>query len=363
MCTLGIIPLAGSQEFSEKVDSYLQKWRGQGTNLIKSQCPRFGSGEGKGLLIESVRGKDIYILVDVLNNSITYSLSGMTNHMSPDDHYQDLKRTISACIGRQDRLTIIMPFLYEGRQHRRHGRESLDCANMLKELSEVYGVKDIITFDAHDSRLQNSVPLTSFENVYAYYQFIQTLCETVPDIEFNKDKLMFIAPDEGATHRSVYLSSTLGINMGMFYKRRDFSQIIEGRNPIIAHEYLGESVEGKDCIVIDDMISSGESILDVAKQLKERKAKRVFLFSTFGLFTKGLEKFDEAYERGEFDKIFTTNLTYQPAFLNSCKYYVSIPMEEYVAAIIDTLNKNKSLHTLINPVNRIQEYVEKFQNK
>ena len=303
MSKLGIIPLSGSLEFSKKVDACLQGWRGDGTNLIQSECPRFGTGEAKGLLLESVRGRDIYIIVDVLNSSITYPLAGSINHMSPDDHFQDLKRTISACIGRQDRLTVIMPFLYEGRQHKRHGRESLDCANMLKELSEIYGVTDFITFDAHDPRLQNSVPLTSFENVYAYFQFLKTLCKTVPDIKFDKNELMFIAPDEGATHRSVYMSSTLGINMGMFYKRRDFSQIIEGRNPIIAHEYLGESVEGKDCIVIDDMISSGESILDVAKQLKERKARRIFLFTTFGLFTKGLEKFDEAYKEGYFNEI------------------------------------------------------------
>lgn len=360
---LGLLPLKGSMEFAKEVDEYLKKWRNHDSYILSAECPRFGSGEGKGLIHDSVRGKDLYLFADVLNHSITYSLAGHINHMSPDDHFQDLKRMISACIGREHRLTVIMPFLYEGRQHKRHGRESLDCANMLKELCECYHIHDFITFDAHDPRLQNSVPLTSFENVYAYYQFIQTLCKTVSHLSFSKDDLMFIAPDEGATHRSIYLSSTLSINMGMFYKRRDFSTIVGGMNPIIAHEYLGEDVKGKDCIVIDDMISSGESILDVAKQLKDRGAKRVFLFATFGLFTKGMDVFDDAYEKEYFDFVFTTNLTYQPEFLFTKPYYITVPMEEYVAAIIDTLNKNQSLQSLLNPIDRIREEVKQYTER
>ena len=336
---LAIISLKGSLDFATQVDLVLLNWdkedqKKMKTFLIESNCVRFGTGEGKGMLLESVRGKDVYIIVDVCNHSITYSLFGKQNYMSPDDHYQDLKRVIAACNGKAKRITVIMPFLYEGRQHKRNGRESMDCATMLQELISM-GVEDIVTFDAHDARVQNAIPLNSFDNVMPSLQFIETLCKEVPDIKFRKEKTIFISPDEGAIHRSVYFANLLGVDMGMFYKRRDYSIVENGRNPIVAHEFLGADLAGKDAIVVDDMISSGDSMIDTCKELKQRGAKRIFVFSTFGLFTNGMEKFDKAYNDGIIDMIFTTNLIYTPDEVIQRDYYKQVEMEEYVAAIID----------------------------
>ena len=375
---LGIIPLASCTEMGRRVDSYLSSWRKhrqsdykdslalagykQDSYIIKADNPRFGSGEAKGILYDSIRGKDLYILVDVCNHSLTYKLCGKTNFMSPDDHFQDLKRIISAIAGKAKRITVIMPFLYEGRQHKRNSRESLDCAMALQELYSM-GVENIITFDAHDPRVVNSVPLKGFENVKPSYQFLKWLCRTVPDIEFDAEHLMMISPDEGAIDRSVYFASLLGINMGMFYKRRDYSTIVNGINPIVAHEYLGADLNGKDVIVVDDMISSGGSMIDTAKDLKSRGAKRVFIFSTFGLFTNGMEKFDQAYEEGLFDRILTTNLTYQSPELLARDYYTSVDMFKYIAYLIDTLNHDASIGDLLSPSNRIKELIENYKRK
>lgn len=374
---LGFIPVNGCQDLGKKVDDYLVKWRKEAKEkgstaivledyakdsfIVDAKVPRFGSGEAKGIINESVRGKDIYIMVDVCNHSITYSLSGHVNRMSPDDHYQNLKRVIAAIGGKARRINVIMPFLYESRQHKRSSRESLDCALALQELVRM-GVDNIITFDAHDPRVQNAIPLHGFETVRPTYQFIKGLLRKHPDLKIDSDHLMAISPDEGATERAVYMANVLGIDMGMFYKRRDYSKIVDGRNPIVAHEFLGSSVEGKDVIIIDDMISSGDSMLDVAKQLKDRKANRIFCASTFGLFTNGLEKFDKAYEEGILHGVLTTNLIYQTPELLQREWYINCDLSKYIALIIDTLNHDGSISEILNPSARIQNIVKKFNN-
>lgn len=368
MAKLGIIALKGAEEMGESVNKIIMDWKKEKGKrvpergfLIESSCPRFGSGEAKGLINESIRGKDIFILVDVCNYSITYKSFGEETRMSPDDHYQDLKRMIAACNGKARRITVIMPFLYESRQHKRTTRESMDCALMLRELEQM-GVNDVITFDAHDARVQNAIPLSSLENVSPSLQMVDTLLSNISDLKLSSDNMMVISPDEGATHRAIYLANVLGVNMGMFYKRRDYTKIVDGRNPIVAHEFLGESVENKDVIVIDDMISSGDSMIDVAKQLKQRKAKRIFVLSTFGLFTNGLEKFDEAVKDGIIYKVLTTNCIYQKPELLTRDWYLSVEMNTYIAALIDHLNKDKSINEIINPAKRIKELVEEYKN-
>ena len=377
---LGLIPLNSSAALGKKVDDYLVSWRkGRGNEfaekyvaayegyerdsyIIQSQVPRFGSGEAKGIINESVRGDDIYILLDVCNYSLTYSLCGYTNHMSPDDHFQDLKRVIAAIGGKARRINVIMPSLYESRQHKRSGRESLDCALGLQELTAM-GVENIITFDAHDPRVQNAIPLHGFETIQPAYQFIKNILRNAPDMKLDKDHLMVISPDEGGMGRAVYFANVLGLDMGMFYKRRDYTKIVNGRNPIVAHEFLGSSVEGKDVIIVDDMISSGESMLDVAKELKRRKARKVFICATFGLFTNGLAKFDEYYENGLIDRILTTNVVYQTPELLSRPYYIDVDMSKYIALIIDNLNHDDSLSELLSPTKRINKLLDKYRNK
>ena len=374
--SLGIIALKGCQELGEKVDQYLVDWRTERENehkdslafkgyqrssyLLQAKVPRFGSGEAKGVILESVRGNDLYLLVDVANYSLTYSLCGHENHMSPDDHYQDLKRIIAAVGGKARRITVIMPFLYESRQHKRTARESLDCALALQELTNM-GVDNIITFDAHDPRVQNAIPLNGFETVSPTYQLIKGLLKHVKDLTIDSDHMMVISPDEGGMGRAIYMANVLGLDMGMFYKRRDYTQIVDGRNPIVAHEFLGSSVEGKDVIVIDDMISSGESVLEVAAELKARKAKRVFICATFGLFTNGLSKFDIAYEDGLIAGVLTTNLVYQTPDLLERPYYINCDMSKYIAYIIDTLNHDASISDLLNPSDRIQAAIAKYK--
>ena len=358
---LGIIATEGSKIFANKVNEILDEWdeTGKRNYIIPSTCPRFGSGEAKAHIKKSIRGKDIYIFVDVTNYSITYRMNGFENHMSPDDHYQDLKRLIGACNGKAKRITVIMPFLYEGRQHRRTSRESLDCAMMLHELANM-GVSDIITFDAHDPRVQNAIPINSLENVRPVYQVMSSLLNEVKDITIDDDNLMIVCPDEGASERAIYLANVLGVNIGMFYKRRDYSQIIDGRNPIIAHDFIGTSVEGKDIIVIDDMISSGDSMIDVAKQLKDKGARRIFVNATFGLFTNGMEKFDKAVADGIIYKVLTTNLIYQKPELLTRDYYINVDMTEYTAALISNLNRDMSISELISPEKRLKELVDKY---
>ena len=372
---LGLIALDGCTEMGAKVNDYLVKWRKEDghvhkndvaftgyekdTYLIDAKVPRFGSGEAKGIINESVRGKDLYLMVDVCNYSLTYSLTGNVNHMSPDDHFQNLKRIIAAVGGKGRRINVIMPFLYESRQHKRSSRESLDCALALQELVRM-GVDNIITFDAHDPRVQNAIPLKSFETVQPTYQFIKALLKNVDNLTVDADHLMVISPDEGALGRAVYYANVLGIDIGMFYKRRDYSRIVDGRNPIIAHEFLGANLEGKDVIIIDDMISSGESMIDVATELKRRKAGRIFVAATFGLFTNGMSKFDEAHEKGLIDKVLTTNLVYQPEDVLSRDYYVSVDMSKYIALLIDTLNHDQSISELLNPTERIQNILKKY---
>ena len=374
--SLGIIAVDGCEEMGNKVNDYLVKWRKEETRfqkdnlvfngyekpnyLIDAKVPRFGSGEAKGIINESVRGKDLYLMVDVCNYSLTYSLSGNTNHMSPDDHFQNLKRVIAAVGGKARRLNVIMPFLYESRQHKRSGRESLDCALALQELVRM-GVDTIITFDAHDPRVQNAIPLNGFETIRPTYQFVKGLLKHVPDLQIDADHMMAISPDEGATGRAIYFANVLGLDMGMFYKRRDYTTIVDGRNPIVAHEFLGSSVEGKDVIILDDMISSGDSILDVARQLKMRKAKRIYAAATFGLFTNGMEKFDQAYEEGLINGILTTNLIYQTPELLSRPYYINCDMSKYIALVIDTLNHDASISSILDPSERIQNVVEKYK--
>ncbi|HKM35569.1 MAG TPA: ribose-phosphate pyrophosphokinase [Lachnospiraceae bacterium] len=374
--SLGIIALEGCKPLSEKIDKYLVKWRTERESehkeslafsgyqrpsyLLNAKVPRFGSGEAKGMILESVRGSDLYLLVDVANYSLTYSLCGHENHMSPDDHYQDLKRIIAAVGGKARRITVIMPFLYESRQHKRTSRESLDCALALQELVHM-GVDNIITFDAHDPRVQNAIPLNGFETVQPAYQFVKGLLRNVKNLQIDSDHMMAISPDEGGMNRAIYIANVLGLDMGMFYKRRDYTKIVNGRNPIVAHEFLGTSVEGKDMIIIDDMISSGESILEVANALKERKANNIFVFATFGLFTNGLDKFDSAYEKGIITKVLTTNLIYQTPELLSRDWYINCDMSKYVAYIIDTLNHDSSISDLLNPNVRIQNVVNKYK--
>ena len=374
---LGIIAIDGCQDMGKRVDDYLVQWRKESDSplksnlevpgyekdsfLINAKVPRFGSGEAKALIEESVRGKDLYLIVDVCNYSLTYSLSGHENHMSPDDHFQNLKRVIGAVSGKCRRINVIMPFLYESRQHKRSNRESLDCAIALQELVRM-GVDNIITFDAHDPRVQNAIPLNGFETIRPTYQFVKGLLRKHKDLIIDSDHMMAISPDEGATGRAVYFAGVLGLDMGMFYKRRDYTKIVNGRNPIVAHEFLGSSVEGKDVIILDDMISSGDSILDVAKQLKARKAKRIFAAATFGLFTNGLERFDEAYEQGLIDGILTTDLIYQTPELLSKPYYINCEMSKYIALVIDTLNHDGSISDLLNPAERIQHVIQKYNN-
>ena len=330
------------------------------TYKVKVCCPRFGSGEAKGMIGTSVRGTDLFVMTDVMNHSLTYKVTGHTNHMSPDDHFQDIKRIISAAACSAKRITVIMPFLYESRQHKRTSRESLDCALALQELVRM-GVDNIITFDAHDPRVQNAIPLHGFETVQPAYQFIKGLLRNVKDLQIDTDHMMVISPDEGGMSRAIYIANVLGLDMGMFYKRRDYTKIVNGRNPIVAHEFLGTSVEGKDMIIIDDMISSGESVLEVAAELKERKARNIFVFSTFGLFTNGLDKFDKAYEEGIITKILTTNLVYQTPELLSKDWYISCDMSKYIAYIIDTLNHDSSISDLLNPNERIQNIVARYR--
>ena len=371
--TLGIIAIDGCQAMGKEVDHFITTWRHEDGHkfmddvvfsgyqrdsyLVNAHVPRFGSGEAKGVIDESVRGMDLYILVDVCNYSLTYSMSGNTNHMSPDDHYQNLKRIIAAVGGKAKRINVIMPFLYESRQHKRSSRESLDCALALQELTHM-GVDNIITFDAHDPRVQNAIPLSGFETVRPTYQFVKGLLDRYDDLIIDSDHMMAISPDEGATERAVYLANVLNLDMGMFYKRRDYTRVVNGRNPIVAHEFLGSSV---DVIILDDMISSGDSILDVAKQLKSRNAKRIFAAATFGLFTNGLDKFDEAYESGLIDGVLTTNLIYQTPELLSRPYYINCDMSKYVALMIDTLNHDGSISDILDPSERIQVCVEEYK--
>ena len=375
---LGIIPLESCKKIGEEVDKYLVKWRCvrehehendiafngymRDSYLIKASCPRFGSGEAKGIIHESIRGHDLFLLVDVTNHDLTYKLCGRENRMSPDDHYQDLKRMIAAAMGKARRITVIMPFLYESRQHRRTMRESMDCAMMLQELTAM-GVDNIITFDAHDPRVQNAIPLHGFDNVKPSYQFVKGILNEVDDIIVDNEHLMIVSPDEGATDRAVYMASVLGVDMGMFYKRRDYSKIVDGRNPIVAHEFLGSSVEGKDVWVMDDMISSGDSMIDVATELKKRKANRIFVISTFGLFTNGMEKFDKAVEEGLIYKVVTTNLCYQSPEVLKRPYYINCDMSKYIAYIIDTLNHDASISDLLDPYQRIKALVAQYNSE
>lgn len=375
---LGIIALESIKELGNKVNDYLVEWRHaresehKGTimfngyqsdsYLLSAHCPRFGTGEGKGMIKESVRGTDLFLLLDVTNYNLTYTVGGYVNHMSPDDHYQDLKRIIAATGGKARRITVIMPYLYEGRQHKRTSRESLDCALALQELTNM-GVESIITFDAHDPRVQNAIPLKSMETVQPTYQFIKAMINHVPDIKIDSDHMMIISPDEGGMSRAVYYANVLGLNMGMFYKRRDFTTIINGRNPIVAHEFLGTDVEGKDILIIDDMISSGDSMLDVATELKRRKAGRIFIACTFGLFTHGFDKFDQAYEDGIIYRIMTTNLIYQKPELLTKPYYINVDMSKYVALLIDTLNHDESISQFLNPAERIHKIVDAHKER
>ncbi len=369
---LGIIALNSCESLGKKIDDHIVQWRkdrehehqgsplletyARPSYLIDAKVPRFGSGEAKGIINDSVRGDDLYILVDVCNYSLTYSLCGHINHMSPDDHFQDLKRIIAAVGGKARRINVIMPFLYESRQHKRTGRESLDCALALQELVKM-GVDNIITFDAHDPRVQNAIPLHGFETIQPVYQFIKGFYRAAPDFQADPEHLMIISPDEGAAGRAIYMANILGVDMGMFYKRRDYARIVDGRNPIVAHEFLGSDINGKDVVIIDDMISSGDSMIDVAKELKKRNAGRIFLCATFGLFTNGMKKFDRAYEQGLFHGLLTTNLVYQTPELLSKPYYTGVDMSKYIALLIDTLNHDGSISDLLSPTDRINRFL------
>lgn len=362
---LGVIGMRGCEGFVEQVDSYLREWRRHGdeeTYLMAADCPRFGSGEAKALVHESMRGHDLYIITDVFNHSVTYKMYGKDVPMSPDDHYADLKRIIAAVGGKARRISVIMPMLYEGRQHKRTTRESLDCAMALQELVNM-GVTNIITFDAHDPRVQNAIPLSGFDNVRPTYQMLKSLTKRYPDISLSSDDIMVIAPDEGAMSRSMYYASVMGIELGMFYKRRNYSVIIDGKNPIEAHEYLGRDIKDKDVIVVDDMLASGDSILDVSLQLKEKGAKRIFLFLTFAIFTSGYERIEKAYNEGVFTQIFATNLVYAPEELLNKPWFTQVNMCKYVAYIIDTLNHDESISTLLNPVKRIHTLLDNQAEK
>jgi len=376
---LKIVPLASMEEMGKEIDKYMVIYRNYINNdrvkndpafhgyieesyLAKVDCPRFGSGEGKAVFNESVRGKDVFILVDVCNHSITYRLNGYENHMSPDDHYQDLKRVISACQGKAHRINVIMPFLYEGRQHKRSGRESLDCAHALTELRDM-GVSNLITFDAHDPRVANATPLSGFDNFTTPYQFIKALLHEEDDLIIDKDHLLVISPDEGALDRAIYFATVLGVDTGMFYKRRDYSTIVNGKNPIVAHEFLGDNIEGKDIIIMDDMISSGGSMLDTAKQLKDMKARRVYICTTFGLFTDGLDAFDEAYEKGYFDKVITTNLNYLPPEIYEKPYFIKADMSKFITSLIDFMNHDVSLTNAIDTTEKIQNFIAEYSER
>ena len=364
---LGLIAMAGASELGKKVDGYLTKWANENeivkdTFLVEAVCPRFSSGDGKGLIKSSIRGDDLFILCDVGNYSCTYNYFGRENCMSPDDHYQDLKRIIQAAGGKAHRINIIMPSLYGGRQHRRNYRESLDCALMLQELTDM-GDENIITFDAHDPRVHNSIPLKGFESVSCTYQFIKYLLLGVDDLHIDSEHMMVISPDEGALDRTTYFANVLGVNIGMFYKRRDYSVIVNGKNPIVAHEFLGDNIDGKDIVIVDDMISSGGSMLDTARQLKEMNARRVFICTTFGLFTDGMAAFDEAYEKGWFDKVITTNLTYQIPELLSRPYYIEADMSKFLASIIDFMNHDVSMSNVLTPTEKIRTILEKYNKR
>lgn len=362
---MAIIAMKGCEEFAAKVDYYLQQWRGmpdEHTYVITPQCPRFGTGEAKGLVNHTARGLDAFIICDCFNWGATYKMYGRTVPMSPDDHFQDLKRVIAALGGKARRINVIMPMLYEGRQHRRSARESLDCAMALQELVAL-GVKNILTFDAHDPRICNAIPLGGFDNVQPTYQMIKSLLRTVPDLKIDKDHLMIVSPDEGAMSRCMYYSSVLGVDLGMFYKRRNYAVIENGRNPIVAHEFLGADVTGKDLIIVDDMISSGDSLLDVAAKLKQKNCNRVFAFTTFGLFVEGYDKFDQYYKDGLIDKIFTTNLVYGEDELMTKEWYQRVDMSKYVAYLIDTINYDNSISELLNPIDRINNVINKYNEK
>ena len=375
---LKVLAMESAETIGRRVNNYLGEFRKNMKNtrhddpafqgyiensyLVDASSPRFGSGEGKGIIRESVRGKDLFIIVDVCNHSLTYSINGYTNHKSPDDNYQDLKRMIASAAGKAHRINVVMPFLYEGRQHKRTSRESLDCAYMLTELANM-GVNNFITFDAHDPRVQNATPLNGFDNFTPPYQFMRALLDTEDDLIIDQDHTIVISPDEGALDRAVYFGNVLGVNTGMFYKRRDYSTIVNGKNPIVAHEFLGDSVDGKDVIIIDDMISSGESMLDTSRQLKEMNAKRVFICCTFGLFTNGLEAFDKAYENCWFDRVITTNLTYQPPELYTRPYYTEADMSKFLASIIDFMNHDISMSHVMTPTEKINEILARYNNR
>ena len=375
---LKVLAMESAETIGRRVNNYLVEFRKNMKNtrhddpafqgyiensyLVDASSPRFGSGEGKGIIRESVRGKDLFIIVDVCNHSLTYSINGYTNHKSPDDNYQDLKRMIASAAGKAHRINVVMPFLYEGRQHKRTSRESLDCAYMLTELANM-GVNNFITFDAHDPRVQNATPLNGFDNFTPPYQFMRALLDTEDDLIIDQDHTIVISPDEGALDRAVYFGNVLGVNTGMFYKRRDYSTIVNGKNPIVAHEFLGDSVDGKDVIIIDDMISSGESMLDTSRQLKEMNAKRVFICCTFGLFTNGLEAFDKAYENCWFDRVITTNLTYQPPELYTRPYYTEADLSKFLASIIDFMNHDISMSHVMTPTEKINEILARYNNR
>ena len=362
---LAIVSMRGCEQMAANVDYYLKQWRNipeDQSFVVSANCPRFGTGEAKAVLNHSARGLDAYIICDCFNYNVNYKMYGMTVPMSPDDHFQDLKRVIAAFGGKARRITVVMPMLYEGRQHRRTSRESMDCALALQELVNM-GVKNIITFDAHDPRVNNAIPLDGFDNVQAAYQMVKALLRTVDDVHLDRDHTMIVSPDEGGMGRCIYYSSVLGLELGMFYKRRNYSVIVNGRNPIEAHEFLGNDIKGKDLILVDDMISSGESMLDIAVKLKEKGANRIFIFSTFGLFVEGLEKFDEYYEKGYINKVFTTNLIYQTPELLSREWYCNVNMSKYIALLVDTLNNDNSISSLLDPADRIKNVVAKYEEE
>ena len=375
---LKIVAMESCRGLGQKVNDYIVSFRENTINevsesslyvnyksnnyLVDCCCPRFGTGEAKGILRETIRGTDLFIMTDVCNYSLTYTVSGHLNHMSPDDHYQDMKRIISAATGKAKRINVIMPFLYESRQHKRTRRESLDCALALEELNAM-GVSNIITFDAHDPRVQNAIPLSGFDSFNPPYQFMKALFHAVPDLKPDKGHLMIVSPDEGAMHRAVYFSNVLGVDMGMFYKRRDYSRVVNGKNPIVAHEFLGDDVSGMDVIIVDDMISSGESMLDVAKQLKSRSAARVFVCTTFGLFTDGFDKFDDYYNKGYIDKVVTTNLTYLPPELYEKPYFIEADMSKFLAMIIDSFNHDITIGAVMNPTDKIHILLDKYKKQ
>lgn len=371
---LGILALPGCEELASKIDSYLVSWRTKresehkttiafkgyqrDTYLLKASFPRFGTGEAKCQLKESVRGYDVFILCDCFNYGITHEIYGYTVPYSPDEHFANLKRAIAAMAGKARRITVIMPMLYEGRQHKRSARESLDCALMLQELYELYGIDNLITFDAHDPRVMNAIPLKGFENVYTTYQMIKAMVNNLPSLKIDKDHLMIISPDEGGMNRGVYYSSILGLDLGMFYKRRDYSRVVKGRNPIIAHEFLGSNVAGKDVLVVDDMISSGESMLEVARKLKSMGAENIYVACAFGLFCNGLEMFDIAYEEGAISKVFTTNLIYRTPELLKREWFCEVDLSKYISLLIDALNHDMSVSTLLNHSQKIKPFLE-----